>query len=76
MDLLQNIPFFSILLSLFSGTVTSMVNGKWAKRINAFIITVIMAMSGVLLFYLLGTKESYTFRRPGEMKSGREFWKP
>ncbi len=61
MDFVQNIPFFSILLSLFSGTVTSMVNGKWAKRINAFIITVIMAMSTVLLFYLLGTKESYTF---------------
>lgn len=61
MDFVQNIPFFSILLSLFSGTVTSMLSGKWAKRWNAFMITVIGVMSAILLAYLLNRGQSYTF---------------
>lgn len=61
MEFVQNFPFFSILLSLFSGTVTSMLNGKWAKRVNAFVISAITVMSAVLLVYLLNVKESYTF---------------
>ncbi|MBD5105558.1 MAG: sodium:proton antiporter [Lachnospiraceae bacterium] len=61
MDFVQNIPFFSILLSLFSGTITSMLSGKWAKRWNAFMITVIGVMSAILLAYLLNRGQSYTF---------------
>lgn len=61
MNLVQNFPFFSILLSLFSGTVTSMLNGKWAKRVNAFVISAIMAMSAAVLVFLLKTGECYTF---------------
>lgn len=61
MELVQNFPFFSILLSLFSGTVTSMLNGKWAKRVNLFVISAIMVMSAEVLSFVLKTKESYTF---------------
>lgn len=61
MEFVQNFPFFSILLSLFSGTVTSMLNGKWAKRVNGFVISAVMVMSAAVLFFVLKTGESYTF---------------
>ena len=53
MDFVQNFPFISILLSLFSGPLTSILNGKWAKRVNTLVITVIGFLSGAVLFYVL-----------------------
>ena len=59
MEFVQNFPFFSILLSLFSGTVTSMLNGKWAKRVNGFVISAVMVMSAAVLFFVLKTRECF-----------------
>ncbi len=38
MDFVQNIPFFSIILSMFSGIVSSVLSGKNAKRLNTFVV--------------------------------------
>lgn len=61
MDFIQNFPFFSIMLSMFSGIVSSVLPGKAAKWVNRAAITIIAGLSLVLLIYLLGTGESYTF---------------
>lgn len=55
MDFVQNVPFFSIMLSMFSGIISSVLSEKWAKRLNTVVILAIGAMSGVLLLYLCRT---------------------
>lgn len=61
MSFVQNFPFFSILLSLGSGVLTSIMNKTVARIWNTFILIVIGAMSAVLFVYLLGTGESFIF---------------
>lgn len=51
MDFIQNFPFFSILLSLGSGVLTSIMNKKAARLWNTFILVVITVMSAVLFVY-------------------------
>ena len=62
MDFIQNFPFMSIILSLFSGPLSSILNGKWAKRVNMAVITVIGLMSGSVLAYVLGTGQGFVYR--------------
>lgn len=61
MDFIQNFPFFSIIISMFSGTLCSILPGKIAKWVNTAVITVVGALSLILLLYLMGTGESYTY---------------
>lgn len=61
MAFVQNFPFISIILSLFSGPLSSILSGKKAKWVNGAVITVIGAMSAAVLFYVLGTGESYVY---------------
>lgn len=61
MTFIENFPFFSILLSLGSGVLTSIMNKKAARIWNTLIMLVIGSLSFVLLVYLLGTGESFTF---------------
>ncbi|MCM1100622.1 MAG: sodium:proton antiporter [Clostridium sp.] len=61
MDFIRNFPFFCIMLSMFAGIVSSILSGRAAKWLNRLVITVIGILSFVLLLYLLGTGESYTY---------------
>ena len=62
MELVQNVPFFSIMLSMFSGTVSSVLPEKHAKRLNAAMLCAVAAMSGWLLLYLVESGiGSYTY---------------
>ena len=61
MAFVQNFPFLSILLSLFAGPVSSVLNGKWAKRLNLFVITLIGGMSAAVLIFVLGTGQEYVY---------------
>lgn len=62
MDFIQNVPFFSIMISMFSGIVSSVLSEKWAKRLNTAVILAVGAMSGALLYYLYRTGiGSYVF---------------
>ena len=61
MAFVQNFPFISILLSLFAGPVSSVLNGKAAKRLNLFVIAVIGAMSAAVLIFVLGTGQEYIY---------------
>lgn len=49
MDFIQNFPFFSILLSLGSGVLTSIMDRRMARLWNTFILVVITVLSAVLL---------------------------
>ena len=82
MELVQNVPFFCIMLSMFSGTVSSVLPGKWARRLNLGMLTAVITMSLWLLQYLVtsGTG-SYTYMMGhtlhlGAMSSGSVCWKP
>ena len=61
MDFIRNFPFFSILLSLGSGGLTSIMNRKAARFWNTFVLLAVTAMSAVLFVYMLGVGEPYTF---------------
>ncbi len=61
MDFVCNFPFFSILISLFSGTICSVLPEKAAKAVNRIVIAAVGVMSGILLLYLLGTGESFVY---------------
>ncbi len=55
MDFVQNVPFFSIMISMFSGTISSILPEKPAKWLNTAVISVVGAMSAWLLWYLVQT---------------------
>ena len=61
MEFIRNFPFFSILLSLGSGVLTSIMNKKIARLWNTFILSAITVMSAVLFVYMLEVGEPYTF---------------
>ncbi|MCH5254495.1 MAG: sodium:proton antiporter [Lachnospiraceae bacterium] len=61
MAFVQNFPFFSILLSLFSGSISSVLNGKWAKRLNVIVITTISILSAAVLAFVLKSGQEYVY---------------
>ncbi len=61
MAFVQNVPFFSIMISMFSGIISSVLPGKYAKWLNTAAITVIGVMSAWLLGYMIEVGGSYTF---------------
>lgn len=61
MDFVQNFPFISILLSLFSGTICSMLPGKAAKWVNTIVIVLVGIMSAILLGYVSATGECFVY---------------
>lgn len=62
MDFVQNFPFMSILISLFSGPLCSILDGKWAKRVNSAVITIIGALSASVLGYVVRTGQAFVYR--------------
>lgn len=61
MDFIRNFPFFSIVLSLFSGPLSSILGAKWARRINMAVIILCGLMSGAVLWYVYQTGESFVY---------------
>jgi len=62
MDFVRNFPFISIILSLFSGPLSSVLRGKWAKRVNTVLLVIIGAMSAAVLGYVLSTGQEFVYR--------------
>ena len=61
MAFVQNFPFFSIILSMFSGTICSVLPRKAARAVNFAMISIVGLMSLILLGFVIGTGESFTF---------------
>ena len=62
MEFVQNVPFFSIMISMFSGIVSSILPGKAARKVNCAMLILVTAMSAWLLVFLVQSGiGSYTF---------------
>ena len=62
MEFVQNVPFFSIMISMFSGIVSSVLSGKAARRLNTVMISLVAIMSAwLIVFFLQSDIGSYTF---------------
>lgn len=61
MAFVQNLPFISIILSLFSGPISTVLDKKKAKWWNLIVITVIGIMSALVLMYVLSTGQEYVY---------------
>lgn len=61
MAFVQNVPFFSIVLAMFAGIISSVLPGKAAKWLNTFVVTAVGAMSGALLLFLSRTGEPFVY---------------
>ena len=61
MEFVRNFPFISIILSLFSGPLSSILGRKKAKWWNMIVIGLIGIMSLAVLLYVLGTGEAYVY---------------
>ena len=61
MDFIRNFPFFSIILSMFSGILCSVLPAKAARAVNTAVITIVGGLSEVLLWYVTVTGECYTY---------------
>lgn len=61
MPFVQNVPFFSIMISMFSGIISSVLPERMAKKLNTAVILAVGTMSAFLLAHMLKVGGSYTF---------------
>lgn len=61
MTLVQNFPFFSIIIAMFSGIISCTLSGKRARNVSLAVIVVTTAMSAAVFLFCIRTGESYTY---------------
>ncbi len=61
MDFLRNLPFFCIMLAMFTGIVSSAVSGHVARRLTLAMVTAVLIMSALTLGYAESVGESVTY---------------
>lgn len=62
LNLVHNIPFFSIFFAMFCGIITPLIkNGRTARRLHGFMVLLIGALSVVLLVNVTQNGEAFTF---------------
>ena len=55
MAFVQNVPFFSIMLSMLSGIVSSVLPGKAARWVNTIMVSVVGIMSAFLFVFMINS---------------------
>lgn len=61
MDFIRNFPFFSIIICMFSGIISSVLSGKKARNLCFGAVGIVAVLSVSVLFYTVQTGESYTY---------------
>ena len=61
MTLVQNFPFFSIIIAMFSGILSCALSGKKARNLSLAVIAATTVMSAAVLRFCMGAGESYTY---------------
>ena len=61
MSFVQNFPFFSIIIAMFSGIVSSVLPRKTARNLSLAVIGITGLMSAAVLWFCMKTGESYTY---------------
>ncbi|MDO4188028.1 MAG: proton-conducting transporter membrane subunit [Lachnospiraceae bacterium] len=60
-ELVQNFPFFTILMCLISAVLCSVLNGKAARLVNTILLITVTIMSVMVFGFVLNTGESYVY---------------
>ncbi len=61
MSFVQNFPFFSIIIAMFSGIVSSVLSGKKARNLSVAAILLTTILSGTVFVFCLESGQSYTY---------------
>lgn len=61
MTFVQNFPFFSIIIAMFSGILSSALSGKNARNLSVAAISLTTVMSALVLLFCLKAGTSYTY---------------
>ena len=61
MEFIRNFPFFSIIICMFSGIISSVLSGKKARNLCFGAVGIVAVLSVSVLFYTVQTGESYTY---------------
>lgn len=61
MDFIQNFPFFSIIICMFSGIISSVLDGKKARNVCLSCVSIVTLLSASVLFYTIKTDASFTY---------------
>lgn len=61
MPFVANFPFFCIILTMAGGVVTSMLNGKWAYRLNVAVTATTLVLNGALLVFMINQPQAITY---------------
>ena len=61
MDIIRNFPFFSIMIAMFCGIISSVLSGKKAKVLCIGMVCTVLAMSLSVLIYTNQLGESITY---------------
>ena len=80
MTLVQNFPFFSIIIAMFSGILSLALNGRRARNVSLGAISLVTVMSFAVCLYCMDAGQAIPIgwaisRRPGEMKSAQGSWR-
>lgn len=62
MEFLRNFPCFCLILSMCASIISSGLNGKWARRLNLFVISAIGVMSALTLYFTFTTNQYYVYK--------------
>ena len=61
MDFIRNFPFFSIIICMFSGILSSVLSGKKARNLCFGAVSLVTVLSGCVLYYTASTGASFTY---------------
>lgn len=61
MSIIQNFPFFSIILSLLCAVTTFVVGAKWGRRLTLFLLSASICMQSSVLLFCRAHNMSYAF---------------
>lgn len=61
MDFIRNFPFFSIILCMFSGILSSVLDGKKARNLCFGCVAIVMVLSASVLAYTIRTDTFFTY---------------
>lgn len=62
MDIVCNFPAISIVLCMFGAIISSALKGKWAKRLNLFVVVAVMVLSALVFVYTLSSGDCFVYK--------------
>ena len=61
MQFVQNFPFMTILMTLICAVITSVLNGRAARRLTTLLLITVTGMTASVMMYTLSTGDSFAY---------------